>query len=181
MPPPKSPPTPLSVFPERVISASVKVPALKMPPPLAADLPPLMVRLLILTVPELILNTRLALLPLIVNAPFPALTVLLIVRFLLIANSPVVSVMVCGPAPRLKSIVAVAQASRIACRSVPAPLSAVLVTVIAVWQLITVCDTVLLVLLLKFPSPLYKAVIACGEPAGVKADVWHVALAVPLP
>src|SRR5512147_2773939 len=51
----------------------------------------------------------------------------LIVRRLLIDNSALVSVI--GEIPPAKSIVSPAAASRMACRSVPAPLSALLVTV----------------------------------------------------
>ncbi len=56
------------------------------------------------------------------SAPGP-----LIVRLLLINNSALVSVI--AVSPPAKSIVSPAAASRIACRSVPAPLSALLVTV----------------------------------------------------
>src|SRR5229473_922902 len=64
------PPTESLLLPFRVTLVKVSVPLLSTPPPLLAPvtLPPLTVRLLIVTVlPELILKTRLTLLPLIVN------------------------------------------------------------------------------------------------------------------
>src|SRR5215831_4804968 len=61
-----------------------------------------------------------------------------IVRFLPIVNSPEVRLIVCGPAGRLKVIVAPSQASTIAWRKLPAPLSLVLVTTGAFRQIVTV-------------------------------------------
>src|SRR5206468_10240429 len=119
----------------------VSVPLLSTPPPLLpapVTLPPLMVRLLIATVlPLLILNTRLALLPLItIGSVFAPVFGPTIVRFRLSVSWPVVSVIVLTPplwpgsAPGIwKMMVLLVHAEVIASRNDPAPLSLVFVTI----------------------------------------------------
>src|SRR5207237_441994 len=121
------PPAMVARLPERVLLLSISVPELTIPPPVSA-LPFWMVRPEIATVKPLpISNTLDELFPLIVRleAPGP-----LIVRFLLIKSSPLVSVMVAGRV-RLKLMVSPGAAAAIASRSDPGPLSAWFVTVIA--------------------------------------------------
>src|SRR3989442_10884193 len=92
MPPPKLIVLPLTELPESVLLLTFNVPALLMPPPEATLNPLAIVRPSSVTVaPEaLMLKTRVPLLPGRVNriAPGP-----LIVRFLLITNSPVATLM----------------------------------------------------------------------------------------
>ena len=105
------------------------LPLTKMPPPLPDTLPPVMVRLLILTVtPPEILNTRLLLLPETDNklAPGPVM-----VTPSVIDSSLVVSVMlpVTIALKIITSLPGFALAFRTACRREPKPASLVLVTV----------------------------------------------------
>src|SRR6266550_1451820 len=128
MPPPKLIVPPLTELPESVLLLTFNVPALLMPPPEATLNPLAIVRPSSVTVaPEaLMLKTRVPLLPERVSrfAPGP-----LIVRFLLITNSPVVSVM--GLArPAAKVIVPPSQAWKIVSRRDPAPLSLLFVTTV---------------------------------------------------
>ncbi len=113
-------------MPVTVLWLIVRFPRLKMPAPNPAC-PFAIVRLDSATVaPGATLNTRLVFAPLMVT-PFAVGPV--IVRFLSRNSSPVDRLMVSGPGPgMLNVIVSVVQASRIAWRSDPAPLSAVVVT-----------------------------------------------------
>ena len=122
MPPPPS--LPFAVLPVTTLSRSISVPPLKMPPPSPLLFPLVMVTPEMVTVfPLLMLKTRLLLLPLTVKrlAPGPV-----IVRFLLISSSPLVSVIVCTPGSTV--IVSLSAASAIASRKLPGPLSLVLLT-----------------------------------------------------
>src|SRR5262245_6690724 len=123
--------------------------------------------MIVKVLPELTLNTRLTLLPLIVKALAAAVGAL-IVRFLSMTNSPLVSVIVCGVAntPAVSNvIVAPLQAVAIASRNEQSPshtpslVSAILVTTGLLPHAITFWFRVLLVFGSKFPSPLYVAVI----------------------
>src|SRR5258708_4161291 len=111
-------------LPETMLSRSISVPALKIPPPLVLVLPFSMVTPDMVTLPAVIEKTCTALFPLIarLEAPGP-----LIVRFELIV-SVLASVIVAGEA-RLKLMVSPGAAVVIAFRSDPAPLSLLFVTV----------------------------------------------------
>src|ERR1043166_6219030 len=127
-------------LPATIVFLSVVVPAdAAMPPPVPVELLSLsallflMVLLMLVIVPPSTTTPPplpLALLPLMVTALVAALGPL-IVRFLLIAISPPVNVIVCGVenAPAVSNvIIAPSQASAIIWRREPAPLSAVVVT-----------------------------------------------------
>src|SRR5437762_1090533 len=120
--------------------------------PLLLTLPPVRDKSRMVTVlPLLMWNTRLTLLPLtMIVLPL----VFVIVTLWVMLSSPVVSVIVWGPAPAiLKSIVLPVQADEIASRSEPPPLSLVFVTIGLTVQGLTVCETLPL-LVSKLPSPL---------------------------
>jgi len=130
---------------------TVSAPSLRIPAPFVA-LPPEIVSPMMDTVfPALILNTRLALLPLtVILSPL----LFLIVMFFVAGSSPDVSVIVCGPAPaRLNVMVVPLHTCETASRSEPAPASAVLVTIGFGVQALTVWATTLLCDGSKFPSP----------------------------
>src|SRR5438105_739184 len=97
MPPPKE----SLLLPFTVTLVRVSVPLLSTPPPLLTPvtLPPVIVRFEIVAVfPELILNTRLRLLPLTtIGSVFATVFGPVIVRFRLTVSSPVVNVMVLIP------------------------------------------------------------------------------------
>src|SRR5438067_1396769 len=135
-----------------------------------------MVRLSIVAVmPLLIWKMRLAPPPLTVTAPFPAPMTLVMLMFLATTNWPLVSVIVCGPAPRLKVtlLFGAVQIFVTASRNVPTPLSAVLVTIGLIEQAVTVCGTVPK-LVSKLPSPLYCALMVLPAP-GLRPEVVQVA------
>src|SRR5713226_2353189 len=133
------PPLP-AVLPDATHALSVNVPEFQMPPPISKPVPlgfPLdTVKPDIVTVtPALIVKMRKSGVPPAVLrftdsmfAPGP-----LIVRFLSISSSPLVSVIVAGPTevrPAAKVIVSPGQAVLIASRKLPAPVSLVLVTTV---------------------------------------------------
>ena len=113
-----------------VVPPVTEMPAPRADPPLPfapASLPLVMVSPSNTTVPDVMSSTRLAALPLTVTSAVPSLSRSpSIVRFLAMLNWPVVSVMLM---PALNVIVSPAPASMMVWRSVPTPLSALLVTV----------------------------------------------------
>src|SRR5262249_16861982 len=138
--PPPVPPKPESLL-RTVLLLTFRVPellfAMPAPVPTGPEFPLATVspdRVTIPGLPKATLKTRLALLPEIVNrfAPGPV-----IVRFLLMANWPVVSVIGLTTWFMSKLIVAPSHASSIACRSDPAPASLLLMTVMLFEQAIT--------------------------------------------
>jgi hypothetical protein len=127
-PPPRArlPAAPCAWLVDRVQPTSVRVPAFSMPPPLSARPLVIVKRSIPAVTPAAMLNTRLWLLPLIVSwsAPSPTMS-----RLALIANSPLVKVMVWPTRLASKTIMSPSPAPRMASRSEPEPLSCVFSTV----------------------------------------------------
>src|SRR5947209_2354217 len=188
------PPLPVVELPVMAQAESISVPWLRRPPPSALfEFPLLTVNPdMLIVLPELIVKipkfgVPLTVLRLTVSvfAPGP-----LIMRLPLMAGNAVKSVIVllAGRLNPMVSSLAAKLVCSIAARSVhlllmsaqmPSFKLASLVSPVSLTVRfktgLTTCETEFELLVLNAPSPLYCAVIECGEPAELSAAVWHVA------